>query len=407
VRIGTVRMTGLTGRVAFLGTLLGIVACQESLMAPGACPDYCPTAEIQILDTLIQGSVVRDSSFRGYAASHRAERFQVTSAATGFQSLAVMRFSPLSAEFIGTDASVLTVASVDSFSVSLTVQRRSMEDSSVALDLYRLPADIDTLSTYAELAPLFHDSVLLGTIAVPDSLTSGSLSAVLPGDAFPTLEEDSLRAAVGVRLRADSAAYAYLNARESLEGPKITRFVTVQVADSTESRTDARNPHFDGLLVPDPPPAAPEALAVGGVPSARALLFLEMPGAIVDSTDVVRATLILPLAVPVYGASGDTATFRVDPILADVGRKSPYLTANSEDPRGIVWVPVGTADTVYLDVTHLVRAWRGNHSHPRAALLQLVGEAESATEFRFWSSRNAGATPSIHLTYVPIQGEGS
>src|SRR2546425_6372136 len=63
-------------------------------------------------------------------------------------------------------------------------------------------------------------------------------------------------------------------------------------------------------------------------------------------------------------------------------------------------IHTGTADTVTIELTDLVRAWAQDTTAQTAFFLAHVPEAASFTEIRFYSSRAPGFRPALHITYV-------
>ena len=63
----------MTGRrLAFIGAGLVAAACVERLQAPGHCPDFCPSGQVTISDTLLTTNIYGDSAFRGYVLAHQS-----------------------------------------------------------------------------------------------------------------------------------------------------------------------------------------------------------------------------------------------------------------------------------------------------------------------------------------------
>src|SRR5207249_6733812 len=58
-------------RPALVGAVLLVAACVERLTAPGHCPDYCPSGQITIVDTLLT-SISQDSAYRDYVLAYQA-----------------------------------------------------------------------------------------------------------------------------------------------------------------------------------------------------------------------------------------------------------------------------------------------------------------------------------------------
>ena len=143
----------------------------------------------------------------------------------------------------------------------------------------------------------------------------------------------------------------------------------------------------------------PDLLAVGGEPSSRALLRFDLPQPIEDSATIVRATLELLPASPMVGLPTDPPLLQAKALLADLGAKSPVTT----DERFIAsdTLPVGSADTVRLDVTSIVRLWQSVDERPEALFLSLLPEAASFTRPVFGSTRSATpGAPRLRVTYL-------
>jgi hypothetical protein len=166
---------------------------------------------------------------------------------------------------------------------------------------------------------------------------------------------------------------------------------------------------FDSFVFPQPAATGADTLRVGSAPSMRSLLRSNLPGAIIDSSSVVRATLLLVPSEPVVGVAGDSILIVADALSADLGAKSPVVGQPGESAGGFTFATVGQSDTVRIDVTGLVRAWRLQPELPRTFSLRAFNEGGSAIEARFHSSRSSVGAPGLQVTYVPpvvLQFEG-
>lgn len=383
------------------GAALVLAACRESVVAPGACPDFCPTSQFEVVDTVVTGSLEREEWATGYVRAEDVAAMQVVRDSTTRDSWGLARFDEFT-DSLQHEGGVFPIVSVDSFKLQLEVLRSVAGVEDLELAVHRVPADVDETTAYDDLVPYFEDSTLIATIEVTDSSTT--VSAILPPDAFPSLAADSLVAAVGIALRTDSGGYVDLATREADSGdPILTRYVTTVQAGDTTQLSDARNPGFDTFVAPDPPAPGPEALEVGGIPSSRAILRVTLPAAILDSSDIVRATLILVPEGPTLGGPGDSVRFQTLGLREDLGLKSPFLLPSISDTviPGSVSLPVGAADTIRVDITHILRPWQSDTTMPHSLLLAVVPEAAALGEVRLFSSSSAAA-PSIHITYVPL-----
>ncbi len=394
--------------VSLGATALALAGCREATTAPGACPDFCPPASVQLVDTVLGQGIVGDSTFIGFVNGSEAAGMQLvndTGATSGVtQSRSVIRFIafPDRLPVAATDTVTGAVVGIDSFAVTLPVVLRSQGVAGLELALHRLPADIDTTASFASLEPFFADSTLLMVLPIPDSLTADTISTVLPDSAFPTFDSDGRRASIGVVLRSPEPAFLTLGAIEVGNAAILTRFARVDSGAGEVEVSDARQPDFDTFVAAPLPLPAADVLRVGGVPAARAVLRLDIPSSILDSAKIVRATLVLVLTEAVLGAPTDSARILVQRVSADVGAKSPLVTVRADSiPFRSTLVTAGATDTVRIDITDLLTDFQLDPERPRVVVLRAVPEGASFVEARFGSTANAATRPVLHITFVP------
>ncbi len=394
-------------RIASLSTLsLITLGCVESVAAPGTCPEFCPEANFTVVDSVIPGSVVRDSSFRGYVASHNAGEVQIVGPDAEIESRVLITFVgfPTRIRPIAT-ATTVPITAVDSFAVKLEVDRARISSGGVDLALHRLPVTIDSTATFSSLVPNYEDSSLVGTISITGDLTSESVSLVLPTSAFPTFDADDRQAAIGVRISRGDSSFVSLFTQLTGAGPELTRFFQIDSSDVTIERSDTRRAGFTSSIQSRVLPPTSGTLEVGGLPSARAIIRADQIEDFLSSNEIIRATLELIPSQPVPGAPGDTLTVRVAPVAADFGRKSPLVdTVVDSLIRGGGVAAIGSMDTINVDMTAVVRAWALDSELPRTIMLVAIPEGTSLAELRFFSSGSATGKPAIRLTYIPPVG---
>ena len=420
------RSRALVRTSLWLGLSLVVMwSCREDVVAPGSCPEFCPTRLVREIDTLFPGSIVDDSSYVGYVPAYSAAFMEAVSEGSAPESRSLIRYI----SFTKVIVEGREILSLDSFQLDLRVRRVSDPTVGLELLIYRLPVAVDTTTTFTDTEPWFQDSTLIATIAVPDSLGDDStVSVVLPLSAFPDFVADSLTAAVGVGMRSVSGGegYAHLGTRDGTRPSLFSRWLTVVdtvplVLDSAELDTldldsipadsmvvdtiqvqDARQPDMDTYVFVAWPPRVAEALAVGSAPAWRSLLRVDLPVYVTDSSDISRATLYLVPSEAVRGAPGDTLRLRADALAADVGAKSPLLAFPDTSATGAADVFVGSTDTVAIEVTHILKALRTDSLLPASIMLRIVPEGSQSGQLRFWSSRNTAFAPSLHVTFIPL-----
>ncbi|HEX9690817.1 MAG TPA: hypothetical protein VGA22_01835 [Gemmatimonadales bacterium] len=374
--------------------VLAVAACVERITAPGACPDYCPAEDIVAIDTVLTSVVVGDSSFRGYRNQFAAGSLHLVPIGTPHQAVGVVRFSTFLARLDGNGDTVLVQ---DSFGLTVTVRRRAPGATGLELAVYRLPDWADSTVTLTQLLPWFDDSTLLAVAAVPDTLSDGQNLHVTM-DSLALLPEIRARQApvLGLALRAPGETFLNVGSIEAASTATLARYVE---SDSTSAIVDGATATFDTFVIDDPPALTADVLTIGGVPSARAVLRMDLPRSIIDSAEISRATLILVPSEPIDGVLSDSIELRAAPVFTDVGRKSPAIDQLATR-LGQLALDAGSADSVFLEITEILRQWRVAPELPRTLVLWVSPEASGTLQVRFWSSQGLSA-PGLRLTYIP------
>jgi hypothetical protein len=163
-----------------------------------------------------------------------------------------------------------------------------------------------------------------------------------------------------------------------------------------------RTPTFNSFVSETTPALDTLRLTIGGEPSSRALIRFDLPQRLEDSATVVRATLELIPSRPILGLPTDPALLVAKAVLADLGAKSPVVSDNEPSLITADTLSPGTADTVRLDVTNMVRLWQSTTAErPEALFLSLLPEAATFMRAEFGSSRSPEVGgPRLRLTYM-------
>ncbi len=388
-----------------IGGLLAVVtlaACQEKLTAPADCPALCPGGQPQVFDEVFTALSGADSSFVGYVQPHEATSLLVSNRLQGFEERGLVRFAPRTATVTVRDTA--RTYTIDSVALSLTVAARDTNLTGLKLLLYRLPPSFDSTTTFAAVAPGFVPESLIASIDAPDTLNAGTVRAVFQGVDLRRVEipaADSGRLALGIRIDAPTATGVRLGALAGGAGPTFTTYVTLDVPDTgtAKLRTLPVSPAFNTYVSEVPQVVDSTLLALGGAPSARALLRFNLPSRIRDSASIVRATLELTAVAPVTGLPTDPARLLGLALLTDVGAKSPVnstLGRVAEDTLEI------GATTASLEAVRLVELWLGVTTRPSALFLTLTPEAASFSRPVFYSTRAADPAlrPRLRISYL-------
>jgi hypothetical protein len=383
-----------------------LLGCREDIAAPGQCPSLCPSADVELVDTTLTGVVASDTSVRGFVVPHEAA-ILVASTLDSLKSLVLVRFTALDTVFrVSGDTVPVRIGSYDSVTIELTMRQRDTAAKDLRVLLVRLPVGTDTTATYATALPFFADSLIVDSLIVDslvgDSVAAGTLHQQLPVARVLPGAGDSGKVALGIAIRAASPTAVSFGALD-LSGapPRITYWVRGAAPNDTLAQPIARSPAFDTFVmtpVPGVPPAG--VLQVGNLPSARTLLRVDIPRRLLDSTSVVRGTLVLTLTRPATGRPGEVFDVEARPVIRDFGGKS--ITASDTVVTGLGQVTVGQTGPVEIEIGRILRFWRNPaaDSLPRAILLSSRLERATLGEVTF-AGRTAGvAAPLLQLTFV-------
>lgn len=416
--------------------LVGPIACVEVATAPGVCPTFCPNGAIESFDTIFTDIIVRDSSFRGYVQPYQAEAMTAADIPGVIDSRALFVTNKMFTSTTVHSGDTTTVPVVpDSARLRIILVRRDTQATNLRLNLYSLPVTADSTSTFAALDPYFTsppvDSVNISDVLARPAITDTATRTIW-GDSIwtdsaghvilkadsgrmlliywdldtlqaPLVEADSGRLGYGIRVAADSLATVAIGTLESARNAMFTWYYHYTVPDTATATPDTVRtgvqplaPSFDSFVTDRAVTPLDSNLTVGGSPSARTLLRVDLPKFLHDSIDVVRATLILVPVAPVSASPADSFEIRALPVLTDVGAKSPV----AQVLQGVTTIHPNQSDTVFVELTDLVRNWALDTTQTTSVMLGQVPEAASYTEIRFYSSRTPAFRPALHISYV-------
>jgi hypothetical protein len=159
------------------------------------------------------------------------------------------------------------------------------------------------------------------------------------------------------------------------------------------------------VVAKGPPPAPPGVLAVGGLPPRRVYVRFDIPSSIIDSTTVVRATLLLNQISNPFLDPTDTVRLLPQLVLASAVVTDPTKAAEivADVSTDTVKVRPGDAGLTSVEIAHAFSVWRAQKPDtlPRAIILRAFGEGNSPLEIRFSSSEDVSALrPRLRISYT-------
>jgi hypothetical protein len=386
---------------------VGIVtACQERLTSPAECPGLCPGGSPQVLDTVVPAVAGADSSFPnpadyaaggGYVNRGRGLALLLSSGFAASEDRPVYRFAPRSDQIAVRDT--LRTFTVDSAQINVTIVARDTLVTGLKLFLYRIPSGVDSTVSFTGIEPLLGPASLLDSIVVPDSVHTGTVSAVLDPTEVGRVAfagTDSTLA-IALRMTADAPTGVRVGSLTSSTAATFTSFVTVDVPDtgSTKHQSISRPTAFNTFVTQNPVVPVDSLLAVGGEPSSRALVRFGLSRQFLDSATIVRATLELTPVAPIYSLRGDPSLMQAIPVVGDVGAKSPISSDSIAARLGTDTLPLIQSDTLQFNVTRHVQVWQASSDRPQSIFLRVAPEAATFARAQFYSTRSHGPDPSV------------
>jgi hypothetical protein len=419
--------------------VFAIHGCTERLEGGRACPILCPDQNVELRDTLVS-AVVLDTTLGSYPPVGREPQLILTSRGDTLETRIIIRYDTLPTTYRApnspTDTPIEMLADAQ---LAMRLRLPALKpEQTVTIDAY----DVDTTlaeggasdTAAATMLPLFRPDRFLGSLTFRPTEITDSI-AIIPIDAGHVLAKIRARARlrIGLSVRAaESAELVFRGVDESR--PQLLSFQvsadpvvrdTTRPYSATPSERFIANSLSDFVIVAQKRPAdtPAEVLAIGGVPGRRAYLRFDLPRGIVDSTSVVRATLLLtqyPNRLAAHGA--ESISLYPQPVatseqVTDLTKAADLLVPIFASPLRAIFrldslrTAPDDSGSVAIEVIGAVQVWRSTQPEQasRALVLRIPPESEGVgpDELYFYSTEAAAALrPRLRIVYVPRLGIG-
>jgi hypothetical protein len=419
----------LAGRwAALLGAALVALAaaCTEQLETTAVCPDLCPEQEIEVEELVLQ-PVVLDSTLPGFPLLGNEPYLALVRRGDTLETRAAIRFDVLPRYYrltsAGTDSAQITTV-VDPV-IQLVLDRRfSAFTQPVTIEAFDITHAGPDTSTAAVL-PLFTPARRLGQVtAVPpvegDTVSLDTLQIPLEPATLLARITGEERLRVGLRVTGADQVSLLLTHGATIRFRAVADTAVPMISVVTRSQTPVNDPGLQAdfrsyvIVAAGTPPPDPTAISVGGLPGRRSFLRFQLPSSILDSTTIVRATLVLTQR-PISGfTEDDSLSVRVLPVITtEVVTDIDRLTRLAANPRNqfgseIQVVPTlrlvpGDSGHVELPVANVVALWSQRSGGALQPSLVLAAALEGATPLgvSFFSSEAAAdLRPFLRLSFI-------
>ena len=397
-----------------------LVACGEDLDGTAGCPLLCPEQNVVSTDTILDVFSTVDTTVTGYPVIGTEAFLLVATRGDTLDARAVMRFDTLTQRFSrgGADSAIYAL---DSSMVIVRLDTTGTKATApVTVELY----DVDTTAVF--------DTATSVTLSLfrPDRLIGGKTYAVaeLKDTLRVPLQNDKVlgkltgsaprRLRIGFRVTSSASAQIRMVSREGGVSSQISYDPSPDTSvkalvNSEASLTPTDNPTLRGdltdyqLVAKGQGAGAGNFLGVGGLPAQRVYFRFDLPSRLVDSTVMVRATLLLTQIPTNSVDASDSLTIYPQVVRAAIDLQDVVRSAGILSPPKIeidsLRIRPNDSGQRAIEIVGALRQWKavGPSTLQRAIVLRSATEGASAPSVLFYST---GAAPSqrprLRLTYV-------
>ena len=415
-----------------LGTLaIAVVfaACAEDFEGGAACPVLCPEQNVLVFDTTFD-PVEFDTTVSGFPPHGTGTELLLAWRADSVDVRPVIRFDSLPIYFNSGGADTI-IQNIDSAYVQLRVNRAgSLFTQPVTIDVF----DVDTVvgdsataandtTTGRELL-LFRPDRQIGTITLDTAQITDSIRVPIDSLTLITRILNQQRLRLGFRATSSAPVQLRIIAYEGGDAA-VVRFLPSADTSFNAVTVLARSvvPRSQVTLAADltdyihvfrfPPVPDGSNITVGGVPGRRMFMRFNVPSRIIDSSNVLRATLELT-QFPVASVDRN-AKVTVFPLLVTAGKqitdigRSAFLTATAGAGFDSVQFTPSDSGKKEIEIVNALRGWSIPIAKEaqRALVLRAGLEGVDPRFVSFYSSRAPAALrPRLRVSYSPVRSFG-
>ena len=397
-------------------------SCSENLDSTGVCDVLC-TQIGGAVQNITLDAVLVDTTVQALSGLGTEPALLLASRGDTLDTRVVIRFDSLPATFVPAGDTAQPIASVDSAYIQLMLDTTTIKGTDpVTIEAYDVDTTANDTSSAAVLALFRPDRFISSQTFLRAELTD-TLKYFISNAAV--LARIQSGAALRVGLRAVSVGSSQLRfiSTEGSFGPRMFFRATPDTATAPLtvlpfSKTPVGEAILAGnlsdytLIAKAPPPAPPSVLAVGGLPARRVYIMFDIPSNIIDSSTIIRATLLLN-QLPNTGIDPtDTVAFLPQVVLAGKAVTDPAKAAQIIGSISIDTLRLRPGDSgpANVELASAFIVWRTvkPDTLPRAIVLKSVSEGNSPLELRFSSSEDvvAALRPRLRISFtskVPLR----
>jgi hypothetical protein len=328
----------------------------------------------------------------------------------------IIRFDTLPSEFVDATGATQTITSVDSAYILLRVDTLSVKGAGpFTIEAYDVDTTANDTTTAAVLALFRPDRFISSQVLPRTDLKDSTRYYISNAAVLARIQNGAARFRVGLRVTSTTSSQIRLGAAEGGGTPLLifrptpdTATTPIQVTPLSKTPTDdpivASHLTDYTIVAKGPAPAPPSVLAVGGWPPRRVYLRFDIPAKIMDSSTVVRATLLLNQISTVLDPT-DSVFIIPELVLAGKVVTDPSKAAQivADIFSDTLKVRPGNSGPTTVEIARAFELWRASKPDtlPRAIILKSLSEGNLPLEIRFSSMEDAIALrPRLRISYT-------
>ena len=397
-------------------------ACTETLDNDAGCPLLCPGqgGEVQ---TVTIDAITLDSTVSALEGQGTEASLLIATRGDSIDSRAIIRFDSIPSLYHkpGVDTTSIEITQVDSAILRMRVDTVGGKiPATVTLDFYDVNSTAPDTAT-AAIAALFTPDRLITSATFEKAALKDTLNVPIPGGQILARKGGPMR--IGVRARGPESVQLRLWSQEGAGAPTlltyrvdpdttISKIVLVPYSKTPENQPILANSLADYSLIVKGTSTGPATqLNIGGLPARRVYMKFDIPAFIIDSVDVVRATLLLTQQPNPSIDSEDTVRIAPQISLAsaavtDIAKAAQIVAIARTDTLKIT---PGGSGLRTMEIANVISLWRSQNpaETPRALILVSTLEGTSPLEARFFPIEAApDLRPRLRISYSARKSTG-
>lgn len=410
------KLSSILPRLAISAALLvSISSCSENLDSSGVCDVLCPSIGGSVQTTTID-AVIIDTTVQALSGLGTEPALLLSNRGDTLDTRVVIRFDSLPSTFIPKDSASRDITSVDSAYILLRLDTLSIKGSDVVtIEAYDVDTTANDTAT-ADVLALFRPDRFISSQTYARSQLTDSLKYYIDNATVLSKLQNGQRLRIGLRATGPSSSQLVFFSVEGGFSPVMffratpdtaTAPLTVVPLSKTPANESLVAQHLSDytIIAKGPPEAPPSVLSVGGLPPRRVYVRFDIPSMIIDSSTVVRATLLLNQIPNSSLDPGDTIRVVPQVVLAGTAVTDPSKAAQiiGNISADTLKITAGHAGNVDVELANAFTLWRTQKPDtlPRAIVLKSAVEGTSAIEMRFSSSEDIAALrPRLRISYT-------